>query len=270
MVKIASLKREVSYRLNPTKSYFCAFIEKMKLIIDVGNTLVKLGVFEGEELKLRKTLIKKDFLNTLADIYETWPQIKDAIVASVGRLTQHQSAKLLQRYKVLVLDQKTPVPFINKYSTPNTLGVDRIALVSAAAQQYMGKNVLIIDAGTCITYDFLNDRNEYLGGAISPGISMRYMALHKYTAKLPLLEPKKPKSMTGDSTNSSLHSGVVQGTLFEVDGFIDSYKNKFGNLTVILTGGDAHFLRDSLKNDIFANQNFLLEGLNHILEYNTA
>jgi len=242
----------------------------MKLVIDVGNTLVKLGVFEGEELKLRKTLIKKDFLTTLTDISETWPGIKNAIVASVGKLTQHQSSKLIQRYNVLTLDQETKVPFKNKYSTPNTLGVDRIALVSAAAQQFSDKNVLIIDAGTCITYDFLNEQNEYLGGAISPGITMRYKALHHYTDKLPLLEPTPPKSLTGDSTSSSLHSGVIQGALFEVEGFIDGYKNKFVNLTVILTGGDAHFLRDSLKNDIFANQNFLLEGLNHILEYNTA
>lgn len=242
----------------------------MKLVIDVGNTLVKLGVFEGEELKLRKTLIKKDFLTALADISETWPGIKYAIVASVGKLTRHQSSKLLQRYDVLTLDQETKVPFKNKYSTPQTLGVDRIALVSAAAQQFPDKNVLVIDAGTSITYDFLNEQNEYLGGAISPGIAMRYKALHNYTDKLPLLEPNIPKSLTGDSTSSSLHSGVIHGVLFEMDGFIGGYKNKFVDLTVILTGGDAHFLRDSLKNDIFANPNFLLEGLNHILEYNTA
>src|SRR5690606_22992225 len=112
--------------------------------------------------------------------------------------------------------------------------------------------------------------NEYLGGAISPGIAMRYKALHNYTDKLPLLEAHLPKSLIGDSTSSSLHSGVINGVLYELEGFIDSYKNNFTDLTVILTGGDAHFLRESLKNDIFANPNFLLEGLNHILEYNTV
>lgn len=242
----------------------------MNLVIDVGNTLVKLGLFQGEELKLRKTVIKKDFLATLSHISETYPEIKNVIVASVGKLSQHQSAKLIKRYNVLTLDQNTKVPFKNLYNTTHTLGVDRIALVGAAAKQFSTSNVLIIDVGTCITYDFLNDQNEYLGGAISPGIPMRYKAVHHYTDKLPLLEPNVPKALIGDSTNNSLHVGVLQGALFEVDGFINAYKNKFTDLTVILTGGDAHFLRDSLKNDIFANQNFLLEGLNHILEYNTA
>ncbi len=240
----------------------------MNLVIDVGNTLVKLGVFDSGEFKLKKTCVKKDFLTTLSEIIESFPSINNSIVSAVANFSEHQLLKLQQHCEVLVLDHQTKVPFKNCYQTPLTLGIDRIALVSAAAHQYASKNVLIIDAGTCITYDFLNEDNAYLGGAISPGISMRYNALHTFTNKLPLLEVTKPKSLLGNTTATSIHSGVVNGVLHEIEGFIEDYKRKYKNLTVILTGGDAHFLRDTIKNDIFANSNFLLEGLNHILEYN--
>ncbi len=240
----------------------------MNLVIDVGNTLVKLGVFDFGKLKQKKTCIKKDFLYTLAEISETNPAIQHVIVSSVGNFTENQTSKLQQRYKVLFLDNHTKIPFINKYGTPETLGVDRIALISAAAEKYADKNILVIDAGTCITYDFLSSKSEYLGGAISPGISLRYKSLHTFTEKLPLLDANNPKVLIGNSTSASMHSGVINGVLYEIDGFIANYKKNYDNLTVILTGGDAHFLRDSIKNDIFANSNFLLEGLNHILEYN--
>lgn len=240
----------------------------MNLAIDVGNTLIKLGIFNSGEIKYKKTCIKQDFLHTLSEISEAFPNIESAIIASVGKLTEHQLSKLQHRYRVFVLDHKTPLPFINRYATPQTLGMDRIALVSAACAHYANKNVLVIDAGTCITYDFLNSKNEYLGGAISPGVSMRYNALHTFTEKLPLLEANIPKQIIGNSTSTAIHSGIVNGILWEIDGAIDTYRKKFNNLTVILTGGDTHFLRDNLKNDIFANSNFLLEGLNYILEYN--
>jgi type III pantothenate kinase len=240
----------------------------MNLIIDVGNTLVKLAVFELDKLQYKKIFIKKDFLNELNSVSESFPNITDCIISSVSNITDHQLSKLKNTYPITILSHETPIPFKNKYTTPNTLGVDRIALVSAAAIQYPNKNVLIIDAGSCITYDFLNNKTEYLGGAISVGISMRYSALNTFTAKLPLLDASNPKKLVGDSTALSMHSGVINGVLYEIDGFITSYKANYNNLTVILTGGDAHFLRDSLKNDIFANSNFLLEGLNFILEHN--
>ncbi len=240
----------------------------MNLVIDVGNTLVKLGVFDSGKLNLKKTCIKKDFLTTLSEISETFPNIKNAIISSVASLTDRQLLKLQQKYDILYLDHQTKIPFSNKYATPQTLGVDRIALISAAAKQYPNQNVLVIDAGTCITYDFLTSENEYLGGGISPGISLRYKSLHTFTDKLPLLDASNPKLFIGNSTITSIHSGVVNGILQEIDGIINEYRKNYHNLTVILTGGDTHFLRDSIKNDIFANSNFLLEGLNHILEYN--
>ena len=129
---------------------------------------------------------------------------------------------------------------------------------------------MIIDCGSCITYDFINSANEYLGGAISPGIRLRYETLHNLTANLPLLEKKKPKNLIGNSTESSIHSGVINGILIEIDGIVNKYKTKYPDLTVILTGGDSKFLSKRLKSSIFANSNFLLEGLNHILEYNSV
>ena len=240
----------------------------MNLAIDVGNTLIKLGVFNSGKLKFKKTCIKNDFLRTLNEISEAFPIIQKCIVSSVANLSEHQLLKLQHQFDALILNHQTKVPFTNKYETPQTLGIDRIALVSAAAKEYAGKNVLVIDAGTCITYDFLNSKNEYLGGAISPGISLRYKALHTFTEKLPLLETNNPNLYIGNNTTTSIHSGVVNGVLYEIDGYISMYRKNYDNLTVILTGGDVHFLRDSIKNDIFANSNFLLEGLNHILEYN--
>jgi len=240
----------------------------MNLIIDVGNTRVKLAIFKEDALVDKKTTTLESLLEALSQIDLAYPSVRWAIVSSVGNLSENQLATLKNRYDLVMLSHQTAVPFLNEYSTPKTLGVDRIALMSAAAIQYPKKNLLVIDAGSCITYDFLTDENKYLGGAISPGITMRYEALHTFTANLPLLEADLPEKLIGDSTNSSIHVGVIGAILNEIQGFISSYKKKFGELTIILTGGDAHFLRDSLKNDIFANSNFLLEGLNYILEHN--
>ncbi len=242
----------------------------MNLIIDVGNTLVKLAVFEEDILRFKKSFEKEDFLEALQDISKAFPNIKAAIVSSVGNFSEGELLEIKKRYNVFVLTQNDTIPFINKYATTNTLGVDRLALVSAAANQFPNKNVLIIDAGTCITYDFLNAKNEYLGGAISPGIEMRYRSLHSFTEKLPLFVPKPTENLIGDSTENSIHIGVINGILNEIDGFIASYKEKYKELTIILTGGGSHYLLDSLKNDIFASSNFLLEGLNYILKYNTT
>ncbi len=238
----------------------------MNLIIDVGNTLVKLAVFEQQIIQYKKVCIKKDFLSVLNEVAELYPDITNTMLAMVGTLTEHQLAQVEKLYTVSVLSNETKVPFQNKYTTPKTLGVDRIALVSAAAAKYPNKDVLIIDSGSCITYDFINSENEYFGGAISPGLSMRYSSLNTFTDKLPMLDVSLPKKLIGDTTAASIHSGVVNGVLYEIDGFISSYKANYSDLTIILTGGDAHFLRDRLKNDIFANSNFLLEGLNYILE----
>lgn len=240
----------------------------MNLIIDVGNTFIKLAVFSKDGLVEKETSEKGDFLKALKKISKLIPHWDHCIVSSVGGFSKKELSALKKKAPVLELSHEVNLPFRNKYATPKTLGVDRIALISAAAHQFPEKNVLVIDAGSCITYDFLNAENEYLGGAISPGVEMRYKAMHHFTANLPLLETDTSEDLIGDTTNKSMHVGVIQGVIHELEGFINRYNENFGNLTVILTGGDAHFLRDSIKNDIFANSNFLLEGLNYILEIN--
>ncbi|MBX2827053.1 MAG: type III pantothenate kinase [Flavobacteriaceae bacterium] len=240
----------------------------MNLIIDVGNTSIKLAVYANNQLLERMVSQSESFGRDLQQLEKQYPDLSDCMVSSVGGFGRQELDVLDEKFNLFILNHETSVPFQNNYGTPKTLGVDRIALVSAAASQYPDENILVIDAGSCVTYDFLNHKNEYLGGAISPGLQMRYKALHTFTANLPLLETETPENWIGNSTHESMHIGVVKGLANEIDGFIDGYKNEFYDLRVILTGGDAQFLRDRIKNDIFANSNFLLEGLNRILEFN--
>jgi type III pantothenate kinase len=241
----------------------------MNLVIDVGNSLVKLAVFDGDALLYKKT-IKSSFIVKHIDLLrKEYTPIKQVIVSSVGKLKTSDLSYIQDHFELIKLDSISKLPFKNSYKTPKTLGLDRIALVSASIQQYPYNNVLIIDAGTCVTYDFVTNDNEYLGGAISPGIQMRYQSLHNLTANLPLLNPEVPENILGSSTNDCMHSGVVFGVIKEIDGVIEEYKEKYKDLTVILTGGDANFLSKQLKSSIFANSNFLLEGLNFILQINS-
>jgi type III pantothenate kinase len=148
------------------------------------------------------------------------------------------------------------------------LGNDRIALVSSASIKYPHENVLIIDVGTCITYDFINNENQYTGGAISPGLNMRLRSLNKFTGKLPLIKLKEIDNFNGLNTKDSINIGVLKGVIFEIQGFINKYSSDNQNLTVILTGGNSKFLSKQLKISIFANQNFLVEGLNELIKLN--
>ncbi len=242
----------------------------MNLIIDVGNSFVKLAVFNNGILIHKEVVDIKLVLEGVNSLKETYPSIKKVIVSSVGKLNKETIQHIERPFDVImVLDANVKLPFKNLYATPNTLGVDRIALVCASVEQFPNNNVLIIDAGTCITYDFITVDNEYIGGAISPGLRMRYKSLNNLTANLPLLESEAPKSIIGNSTDASIHSGVVHGILKEIDGVIEEYNRKYSDLTVILTGGDANFLSKQLKSSIFANSNFLLEGLNYILQFNS-
>ena len=239
----------------------------MNLIIDVGNTRVKAAVYEKD------TCVEQFVFSASRIISETKKiikkhQINKGIISSVAKISQKKKEKLFQLVNFIELNAKTKVPFKNLYATPTTLGVDRIALVSAAVNQYPNKNALIIDAGTCVTFDIVNSKKEYLGGAISLGVEMRFKSLNTFTSKLPLIEKNYPKHFIGNSTNTSIQSGVVNGITNEINGVINQYKEQFGDLTVVLTGGDTYFLAKQLKSSIFANPNFILEGLNTILIYN--
>ena len=241
----------------------------MNLIIDVGNTRVKFAIFKQQQLIFKQISQLVDFKIQYQKLKDEFEELKIAIISSVGKLKGSEIKLLKKDLELIVLDSNTKVPFKNKYATPKTLGVDRIALVSASVQQYPDKNVLIIDAGTCITYDFITSNNDYLGGAISPGIRLRYKSLHNLTANLPLLETNMPEKIIGNSTQSSIHSGVVFGVINEINGIVKTYTKKYADLTVILTGGDTKMLSKQLKSSIFANSDFLLEGLNYILEFNS-
>ncbi|TRZ43259.1 type III pantothenate kinase [Robertkochia solimangrovi] len=240
----------------------------MNLVIDVGNTFIKLAVFEGKRLVEVMRVDREELLKALKNIFEKFPEIRDALVSSVGKLSGAELKAIAVFCPFQELTPKSKVPFINRYGTPETLGMDRVALITAAYYNYKLQNCLVIDAGTCITYDFINKETEYLGGAISPGVRMRFKAMHEFTHKLPMIEDHNFNNIIGDSTKSSMISGVVHGTVKEIEGFIADYKVIYKDLTVILTGGDSHFLSKRLKSTIFAHSNFLLEGLNYILELN--
>ncbi|WP_296638543.1 type III pantothenate kinase [Polaribacter sp.] len=239
----------------------------MNLAIDIGNTRVKTAVFEENKLVVIEYFKREEIITKLKKIFKTH-KIKEAIIANVASVSQEVLEEINKIVRLTRVNSLMKLPFTNAYATPHTLGLDRLALVFSAVLQYESQNVLIIDAGTCITFDFVDKKKKYLGGAISLGVEMRYKSLNHFTSKLPLLDVTTPNQFIGNSTEESIHSGVVNGVVQEIDGVISQYKNKYLDLTVVLTGGDTNFLSKQLKSSIFANQNFLLEGLNRILIFN--
>lgn len=242
----------------------------MNLVIDIGNTLVKYAIFDNGKMVYDEISESGLFLSKVKELFAQFPETDHALISSVGKLDKKARDIVALFCKVHVLSSTSKVPFKNSYATPQTLGVDRLALATAAFYQNPRGNTLVVDAGTCITYDMVNNIGEYVGGAISPGLRMRYRAMHQQTAGLPLLEPMDIMDFIGNSTESCMHSGVINGIAQEVDGVISQYRSRFQHLTVILTGGDAQFFDKRLKNTIFANPKFLLEGLNYLLEYNKS
>jgi type III pantothenate kinase len=240
----------------------------MILVIDVGNTQVKAAVFEQNTMLYKAIIPYSEGKNEVKKILKIFKKIKNIAVASVGKLDNEDFLPLNDEVKVHFISIESKFPFQNLYATPNTLGIDRMILASGAVLQFPNKNRLVIDAGTCITYDFIDENNNYLGGAISPGIRLRYESLHNYTAKLPLLQKEIPKSIIGNSTIQSIHSGVINGIIMEINGFNNTVLQQNDNFIIILTGGDAEFLAERLKNTIFANPNFLLESLNQTFQFN--
>ena len=239
----------------------------MILTVDIGNTRIKSAVFEHDRLIELNIFQKNDFQINLQKILKKHQNVKKLVVSSVGNINKDDFLEIKKQIDVVFIDNDSNFPFENLYATPKTLGIDRLVLASGAVLQFPNKNRLVIDAGTCVTYDYINDKNQYLGGAISPGIRLRYESLHNYTAKLPLLTIENPENFIGNSTSQSIHSGVINGLLNELNGFINQFETQNANFIIILTGGDAEFLAKRLKNTIFANSYFLLESLNHIYNY---
>ena len=233
-----------------------------KITIDEGNTSVKLALFENNQMVFRESNV------TLERVKELLSQCDRLIISTVKNNTLFES--LLSSKYAISLDSSTPLPITNYYETPHSLGNDRIALAVGAAANFPNNNVLVIDAGTCITYDFINSNKEYLGGSISPGIQMRYNALHQFTSQLPLLESVDTAILTGANTEGAIHSGIINGVLVEIDGIIQRYIKQYPDIKVVVTGGNAKFFDKGLKNTIFAKPNLLMEGLNKILDYNES
>jgi type III pantothenate kinase len=200
----------------------------------------------------------------------TQHKIDEAILSSVVE-NHFAIERIVSNYTILNTLQSIPnFPIRNKYKTPETLGADRLACAVGASVIFPGKNVLSIDAGTCIKYDIVDRSGSYLGGSISPGITMRLNALHTFTGKLPQVAPAPLKGFIGKDTRSSILTGVVQGAVYELEGFVRHYKKEFSGLKIILTGGDAPRLAKHLNFSIFATPDLVLVGLNRILEYDIA
>ena len=240
------------------------------LAIDFGNTRVKFGVFKGGVLDISNFVGIQEAEKQFDDLHES--HNPDAIVFCASGNSKDFVTFLEKRgLSYEMVNTATKVPFENLYKTPETLGLDRKMLMVAASKEFSGFDTLVIDAGTCVTYDFKTKNDSYLGGAISPGLQMRFKAMHQFTAKLPDLKASKDAvSLIGADTNESMQSGVINGLVAEIDGLIDRYKLEYDELKIILTGGDGLFLSDRLKNGIFADSNFLLKGLNYIVEFKSS
>jgi len=238
----------------------------MNLAIDIGNTRIKFAVFANDQLVLLKIVRRTDY-KKLAHLIESH-KIKRAIICTTRKRNKKLVDFLKARFYLIEFNHDTPIPIQNKYGTPKTLGKDRLAAAVGAYAKSKRKAHLIIDAGSCITMDFLNKKMEFLGGNISPGIYMRIKAMHKFTDRLPSVERIFHEDIIGNSTRMAMENGAVRGTIFEIQSFIDHMTAKEGRINTILTGGDANFLAKYLKTKILAAPNLVLEGLNVILNYN--
>jgi type III pantothenate kinase len=241
----------------------------MKLVIDIGNTLAKIAIFNKSEII---DFISSDNISSISikKLLDVYPDISTGIIASVRKMDPDFISFLNSNIRLMQLNEFTPLPFENNYKSPHSLGYDRIAAVAGTSDIFQSDNVLVINAGTCITYDLITADNKYLGGGISPGVQMRFKALHTFTGKLPLIKPgiETNIDVIGNTTERSILSGVLNGAVCEIDGIISSYKLQFPNLKVIISGGDYKYFDKSLKNNIFASPNIVLTGLNRIHNFN--
>ncbi|MCD4681040.1 MAG: type III pantothenate kinase [Bacteroidales bacterium] len=248
----------------------------MKIILDFGNTLKKIAIFENNEIENLKIIEKENYSKIEAYLSKNvrnnsnLSKVIPAILSSVINYPDSFRRFMVENFNFIELTEKTPIPVINKYKTESTLGKDRLAAIIGANHIFPKNNVLSIDCGTCITYDLITKSGEYLGGGISPGIAMRFKALHNFTDKLPLMSSTNFSELIGTTTEESILSGVLNGVVTEIEGIIQRYQKKFAELEIILSGGDINYFDKTLKNNIFAVPNLVLLGLNVILDYNVG
>jgi type III pantothenate kinase len=238
------------------------------LCFDFGNTRLKAALFVDSALE--EIVVLKDA--SVASVKKLLDQFhpQKTILSSVIDHNPEIDNLLSGSTTFHRLNHLTKLPFTTPVGRPETIGADRLALAAAAVYSYPGKNNLVIGLGTCITYNFINKLNEFIGGAISPGLEMRLKSLNHYTAKLPLIKADWNVPLVGYDTSTNILSGVVIGIAKEIDGFVNAYAEKFGNFNVLLTGGDIGYLASHLKNKIFADPELIFKGLYAISEENNA
>jgi type III pantothenate kinase len=239
----------------------------MNIVVDDGNTRTKVATFSGEDDDLAAVaFISDEELKALLKQYT----FEHALVSSVRGRADELLASVSAVGKKICLTPSVKLPMKIKYRTPSTLGVDRIAAAVGAVKLFPKTNCLVIDAGTCITYDMVTAEAEYLGGSISPGIRMRFQAMHQHTAKLPLVPTIADPALIGSTTEECLQSGVMNGTAEEIKGIISRYRSQFISLQVVLCGGDAGFFENIVKPSIFVAPNLVLHGLRGILIHHVS
>jgi type III pantothenate kinase len=239
----------------------------VNLIVEQGNTKLKAAIFENGQIVSSVFGNSRDY-SIISQLLEK-RCVTQVIISSVITVEKSFINEMKSKVStVIFLNENTPVPITMGYETPATLGKDRLAAVVGANYLKPDKNNLVIDAGTAITYEFIDYKGVYAGGNISPGMTTRFRALHHFTGKLPLVNETENVSFIGNSTEKAIIAGVVNGIVFEMDGYIDTLKARHENFFVFLTGGHSFYFESRLKNHIFADPNLVLTGLNRILEYN--
>ena len=238
----------------------------MNVAIDSGNTFAKIGWFDDDKLvRLETKLIWSEMIREIQnDIPER------IIYSSVNKSFEDFKEALQLNVPVLNLSSETSIPIKKEYKTPETLGADRVAAAIGANWLFPEKDLVVIDMGTCITYDFVDKAGAFQGGLISPGVKMRFAALNSFTKRLPLIEPVLEPDLIGKSTKEAIESGVMNGVLAEIEGIISRYRHISPSLCVVICGGDTSFFESSLKPGIFVVPQLVLIGLNRILRYNVA
>ena len=239
----------------------------MNLIVDIGNTRIKAAVFSNSELN--QFFSFENTVDFIAALEKLTVGVNHSLLCTVVADFQLAYEALSKRTSCLLFNAETVIPIKNLYRSVPTLGSDRLAAAVGANSIFENLNVLNIDTGTCIKYNFVTASGEFVGGAIAPGLKMRLSALHRLTSRLPLVEfDAAYTELIGKDTVSSILSGTLVASVYEMDGLIHKYKEQFPDLKIIVSGGDTDFFEKRLKNSIFARPNLVLEGLNKILEYN--
>lgn len=241
------------------------------LCFDFGNTRLKCGHFSGDQLA-EVIQMEEGGEKTITSLIQKFHPAK-TILSSVIEHDAGIEKLLSEKTKFHKLNSQSKLPFTTPVSKPETIGADRLALAAAAVHFYQGKNNLVIGMGSCITFNFINKYNSFLGGSISPGMEMRFKAMHDYTALLPFIKPGPVETawnfpLIGYDTRTNMLSGVLLGLAAEIDGIIDRYKERFSNFNVLLTGGDTVYFAHLLKNKIFADPDLIFKGLYAISEQN--